>query len=105
RKVSQLVTQIPVDCRELTIHDVTHLDALWITAQEIAGDKLALNPAEAFVFGAAVLIHDAGLTTIAYPGGKDELKASALWEDIAAPYQDRNRTRHDKSSHLLTPDA
>ncbi|WP_320179497.1 ATP-binding protein [Roseovarius pacificus] len=83
-KVEQLVSFIPVDCKDLTIHDITHLDALWEAAQQITGEKWELNPAEAFVFGAAVLIHDAGLTTLAYPKGKAALKASDKWQDLVA---------------------
>ena len=43
-----------------------------------------MNPAEAFVFGAAVLVHDAGLTTVAYPSGLAGLRETAEWKDIAA---------------------
>lgn len=85
-RVSQLISHIPVDCRDLTVHDVTHLDALWESAQQICGTDWELNPAEAFVFGAAVLIHDAGLTTLAYPKGKEGLRNTTQWADIAAPY-------------------
>lgn len=82
--VGQLITHIPSDCRDLTVHDVTHLDALWFSAEEICGHNWELNPAEAFVFGAAVLIHDAGLTSIAYSGGKEALKATKTWADLSA---------------------
>lgn len=82
--VGQLITHIPADCRGLTVHDVTHLDALWSSAEQVCGQSWELNPAEAFVFGAAVLIHDAALTSIAYPEGKEALKATKLWEDLAA---------------------
>jgi hypothetical protein len=82
--VAKLVSYIPVDCRDLTVHDITHLDALWESAEQICGPKWEMNPAEAFVFGAAVLIHDAGLTTIAYPEGREGLKKTTLWCDLAA---------------------
>lgn len=85
-RVRQLISHIPADCQDLTIHDITHLDALWDTAQQICGVKWQLNPAEAFVFGAAVLIHDAGLTTLAYPEGRQGLRKTTVWADLAAPY-------------------
>src|SRR5579862_6210090 len=62
-----LVTRIARDIPEYTVHDVTHLDALWETASLITPTELDLNPPEAFVFGAAVLLHDAGMTLAAYP--------------------------------------
>ena len=85
-RVSQLLTHIPVDCRDLTVHDITHLDALWDSAETIHGRDWSLNPAETFVFGAAILVHDAGLTTLAYKDGLAGLKATDLWADLAAPY-------------------
>lgn len=83
-QVSALLTMIPADCKDLTIHDVSHLDALWEMASLIAGADYPLNPAEAFVFGASVLLHDAGLSAAAYPGGLDELKRNTAWQDVAA---------------------
>ncbi|MBA2593659.1 MAG: hypothetical protein M3495_02490 [Pseudomonadota bacterium] len=43
----------------LTVHDITHLDALWRVADQIAGPDYPINPAEAFVLGGAFLLHDA----------------------------------------------
>lgn len=104
QKVAHLVSQIPVDCRTLTVHDVSHLDALWESAQQVAGDKWQMNPAEAFVFGAAVLVHDAGLTTLAYPDGLTGLKETLLWKDIAATQQISNNSPHGKLKELSSDD-
>lgn len=100
-KVSQLISGIPADCKDLTVHDITHLDALWETAQLISGDDWKLNPAEAFVFGAAALIHDAALTTLAYPGGKKELQSTQQWTDLSASYfSPLSKTDNDTSKKL-----
>ncbi|AUC52284.1 hypothetical protein CDO87_03360 [Sagittula sp. P11] len=82
-KVAQLVSHIPNDCRGLTVHDISHLDAMWEAAELVAGDSWSLNPAEAFVFGAAALVHDAGLTTLAYEKGREGLRETTLWKDAA----------------------
>jgi hypothetical protein len=82
--VATLITTIPADCKDLTVHDVTHLDALWEMASIIAGPKYELNPAEAFVLGGAILLHDAGLSVAAFPSGLDELKRTQEWQDLAA---------------------
>ncbi|MBC2836522.1 HD domain-containing protein [Paragemmobacter straminiformis] len=85
-RVEGLLTGIPQDCRDLTIHDVTHLDALWEAADLICGERILLNPAETFVLGLAILTHDAGLTSLAYEGGKAALKKTQIWQDFAAQY-------------------
>jgi hypothetical protein len=41
-----------------------------------------MNPAEGFVLGAAFLIHDAGLTAAAYPGGAEALRATTAYHDL-----------------------
>ncbi|MDD2893282.1 MAG: ATP-binding protein [Halothiobacillaceae bacterium] len=83
-RVMPLVAQIHKDMPDLTVHDITHIDALWQTASEIAGASYPLNPAEAFVLGGAFLLHDAAHCVAAYPGGMDELKQQPEWQDCAA---------------------
>jgi len=83
-RASHLVSLIPQDIPGLTVHDVTHLDALWETASLIAGPTYPLNPAEGFVFGAAVLLHDSAMSLAAYPGGLAEIKATPEWRDAVA---------------------
>ncbi|MFF7063052.1 hypothetical protein [Pseudomonas sp. NPDC008258] len=64
----------------LTVHDITHVDALWWTASEIIGPDYEVNPAEAFVLGGAFLLHDAGHCIAAYPGGIAEIMALPEWQ-------------------------
>lgn len=106
-RVTDLISQIPADCRELTVHDVKHLDALWDCAELITGPRWAINPAEAFVFGAAVLTHDAALTTIAYPEGKNGIKKTQLWSDLAASHFDDegDKMKIGTESYLTTEAA
>lgn len=82
--VGSLVKTIPADCRDLTIHDVTHLDALWEMATTLTGEDWPLNPAEAFVLGGAILLHDAGMSAAAFPGGLAEIMGTDEWQDVAA---------------------
>lgn len=53
--------QIARELPELTVHDVSHADALWSISDEIVGDSITLNPVEAFVLGAAFYTHDLSL--------------------------------------------
>jgi hypothetical protein len=81
---SQLTAQISRALPDLTIHDATHLDALWETADLIAGANYPLNPLEGFVFGGAILLHDAALCFEAYEGGKNGLRQTVEWRDCFA---------------------
>jgi hypothetical protein len=83
-RAGALTSRISSSLPNLTIHDVTHLDALWETADLIAGDDYPLNPAEAFVFGGAVLLHDSALCFEAYENGQAGLRESVEWKDAFA---------------------
>lgn len=85
-RASALVAKIQSDLPHMTVHDVTHLDALWEMASIACGDSMVLNPAEAFVFGGAVLLHDAAMCLAAFPGGLPELKQQTEWCDLYARY-------------------
>ncbi|WP_345819265.1 ATP-binding protein [Methylobacterium fujisawaense] len=82
--VGTLLKNVPADCKDLTIHDVTHLDALWEMASLIVGEDYDLNPAEAYVLGGSILLHDAGLTVSSFGNGLADLIATTEWQDIAA---------------------
>ncbi len=85
-RASMLVAKIASDLPHMTVHDVTHLDALWEMAAIAAGENVELNPAEAFVFGGAILLHDAAMTLAAFPGGIAELREQTEWRDLLARY-------------------
>lgn len=82
-QVGHLVSSIASDMPGLTVHDLTHLDALWEMAGLADGFKAPLNPAEGFVLGGAILLHDAALTLTAYPCGMDDLRKLPYWADMA----------------------
>jgi signal transduction histidine kinase len=79
-RAARLANSIANDLPGFTGHDVEHLDALWATADVVAGDDWSLNPVEAFVFGGAVLLHDLALSTAAYLDGPDSVEQG---EDFA----------------------
>ena len=83
-RVSLLLAQIQKELPDLTLHDITHVDALWRVASEIAGPAFPLNPAEALVLGGAFLLHDAAHCRAAFPGGVAELRQTVEWRDAAA---------------------
>lgn len=83
-KVEQLVSRIAVDMPAMTVHDITHLDALWETASLVAEGAVNVSPPEAFVLGASFLLHDSAMSLAAYPNGLEDLKATLPWQDAAA---------------------
>ena len=68
----------------MTVHDISHLDALWDTASSVAEGAVNVNPAEAFVLGASILLHDAAMSLAAYPGGLAEARTTVAWRDAVA---------------------
>jgi histidine kinase/DNA gyrase B/HSP90-like ATPase len=85
-RVAWLVSLIAKEMPFYTVHDISHLDGLWEVADTIAGNDYAkyLNPAEAFVLGGSILLHDAGMCLAAYPGGMQELATTPQWGDSVA---------------------
>ena len=102
-KVSLLVAQIAKDIPGLTVHDVTHLDALWETASLIAGPDQAINPAEAYVLGASILLHDAGMCLAAYPGGLASIRETTEWRDTITSLLRREDGGEVPEALLLNP--
>lgn len=82
--VAQLVSEIGGLLPDLTVHDITHLDALWRVADQIAGPDYPINPAEAFVLGGAILLHDSAHVLAAYENRLDGLKTTPEWKDLIA---------------------
>ena len=101
-KVRPLVERISHDMKDMTVHDISHLDALWEMGSIIVEDSFRLSPPEAFVFGASVLIHDAAMTVAAYPGGLDGLKQETAWKDsFARLKKEREEGRGDGDDAAL----
>lgn len=81
---AQLVSRIAGDLPGMTVHDISHLDALWDVASSVAEGAVNVNPAEAFVLGASILLHDAAMSLAAYPGGLAEVRTTVAWKDAIA---------------------
>jgi len=81
KEVEPLASRIADSLPGLTIHNLSHLDALWDVAGTVVGPDYPLNPLEAYIFGASVLLHDAGLCFEAYSGGKEAVRDTVEWRD------------------------
>lgn len=96
----QISTELP---SSLTVHDSTHLDALWELAPDIGGLHIRVTPTEAFVLGGAILLHDLGLAVSAYPGGLTEIEASEQWRDAVALTLFHELSRYPTRSEIEDP--
>jgi len=90
-KVAHLVARIRAEIPGLTVHDLTHLDALWETASLVAEGSISLSPPEGFVLGASILLHDSAMTVAAYSGGIEEIKQTITWKDAIARWSQSQR--------------
>lgn len=82
KRAAVLAGEIRKDLSDLTVHDITHLDALWETASVIVGDEYMLTPTEGFVLGGAFLLHDLGMALAAVEGGISALQNDPRWADL-----------------------
>lgn len=76
-----IAAEISRDNPSYTVHDITHMDALWELAELIAGAEYSLTPAEGFVMGCAMLIHDLAMGMAAFPDGEAKLIGNTRWLD------------------------
>ena len=104
-RVVLLSNEISRSLPEFTVHDITHIDALWEMADCICGSDYELNPAEGFVLGGAFLLHDLAMSLAAYPGGITELEQLPLWSDtVAQRYNKLNITIPDSIKSNTLPE-
>ena len=82
KKANQIADIIRESQPGLTLHDTSHLDSLWETADTIAGDELCLNPIEAYVFGCSILFHDLGMALALWEEDLDKIKESKEYKDL-----------------------
>ena len=87
--VEPIVARIASVLPGLTVHDVTHLDALWETADLIAGKNYPLNALEGFVFGVSILLHDSAMCWEAYENGQQGVRNTTQWKDAYSAECDR----------------
>lgn len=93
---SEIIRTLP----EFTVHDISHIDALWDTAELVTKGCTDLNPAEAFVLGGAFLIHDLGMGLAAFPNGIEELRNGDLWKDVVASLLKKELGRSAKPNEI-----
>jgi hypothetical protein len=67
---------------DYTVHDISHIDALWEMADLLTGPDFPITPCEAFVLGCSFLVHDLGMGLAAYPEGLHEIQKKPEFLDM-----------------------
>ena len=104
QKVGLLAGEIRRDLPQLTLHDLTHIDALWETAGTILGPNYDITPAEGFVLGVAFLLHDLGMALPTVDGRIDALKADPRWKDLVTYEYQTSLDRKPSDEEISNPE-
>ncbi|MFD7048071.1 ATP-binding protein [Streptomyces mirabilis] len=84
RKAAVLLKENERSMPDFTVHDISHVDALWETADLVCGRQVTLNPAEAYVLGCAFVLHDAAMGAAAYGTSVRETLGEKRWRDLVS---------------------
>lgn len=104
KNVGFLASEIARILPEYTVHDITHIDALWEMADIFLPSNYALTPAEGFVLGGAFLLHDLGMALAAFPNGMEDIKQEQIWRDTVVSLSKRNGTKYDFENDAMIDD-
>ncbi|MPY58489.1 HD domain-containing protein [Streptomyces spongiae] len=97
-QAGQLASEIARDMPDFTQHDISHAHGIWEIANHIAGPGLQLNPAEAYVLGAAILVHDLAMSRAAHQVAGKRIRDRREWPDALAR---EVRRKHGRPPHAL----
>lgn len=103
KRAAVLAGEIHRDLPDFTVHDITHIDALWEMADLLAGPDYPLNPLEAFVLGGAFLLHDLGLGLAAWPEGVGRIKEGLGWRDALSAHLRKLLGRAPTAEEMASP--
>ncbi|WP_328492164.1 ATP-binding protein [Streptomyces sp. NBC_00414] len=100
-----LLTENARSMPDFTVHDITHVDALWETADIICGEQVTLTPAEAYVLGCAFVLHDAAMGAAAYSVSLPDALGAQRWRDLVSITHFRKKGCWPDPAELDTPPA
>jgi hypothetical protein len=104
-RAAHLAGEIRLDLPELTVHDVSHMDALWEVASIITGPTYTFTATEAFVLGGAFLLHDLAMSIAATEGGLATIYKDPRWTDLLFSEYQTAYDRDPTDQELHNPEA
>lgn len=99
-----LLNELSHSTPTFTVHDISHVDALWETAHMLCGSSVALTPAEGFVLGCAFIMHDAAMGAAAHKESIPDALGPSRWHDLLASYIVRETGNWPTEAELSAPD-
>lgn len=99
-----LLNELSHSVPDFTVHDISHVDALWETADMLCGSSVALTPAEAYVLGCAFIMHDAAMGEAAHEESIPDALGRSRWHDLLATYIVRETGNWPAQDELSKPD-
>ncbi|MFC1419473.1 HD domain-containing protein [Streptacidiphilus cavernicola] len=90
---------------EFTVHDITHVDALWETASLVCGEDNRLTAAEAYVLGCSFVLHDAAMGAAAYGSGIPDAIGAERWRDLVSVAYYRSKGCWPEAEQIDAPPA
>lgn len=102
-RASLLALEIDKNLSGLTVHDISHLDALWEISSQITGPDFALTPAEGYVLGGSILLHDLAMSVAATPGGIEAITNDVRWRDSLFAFSRTNESREATEDDIISP--
>jgi hypothetical protein len=103
RGVATLAAEIASSLPTFTVHDISHIDALWGVADTIVGEGYEVTPLEAFALGGAFLLHDLGMGLAAWPERDRALTNHPRWKETVASLFRRAHGRAPRPEDLNDP--
>lgn len=105
RKAAVILQENARSMPDFTVHDITHVDALWETADLVCGEEVTLNPAEAYVLGCAFVLHDAAMGEAAYGTSVPAALGEERWRDLLSVAYYRQEGCWPDQEQLESPPA
>ena len=78
-----LAEEIAKENPGFTVHDISHIDALWETATVVLGGEFTLSPIEAYALGQSFLIHDLAMSNVSVDD-VEAIEKSVRYQDLLA---------------------
>jgi hypothetical protein len=99
-----LLNELSHSMPHFTVHDITHVDALWETASMLCGSTVALTPAEGYVLGCAFVLHDAAMGAASYQEPIESAIGVSRWHDLLSSFIVSETGNWPTAEELASPD-